>query len=110
MIHVEAQKLGIEPVRIESSGAMRLRIDNRISVTQKAASLGDFRKVLQEFGLDLSRATTDINSESQWDMSLLLVKRNGNGFTVPLFDKHGDPYPEAPADQQSASCMHPRGH
>ena len=86
-----AIRLGIEPIRIEGSGAMRLRIDNKLSITQKAAAIKDFKSILKICGLDLGRITTDTTSTSVWDSSLLMIKRDSLGHVVPLFDKFGVP-------------------
>lgn len=90
-IYSEAMRLGIEPIRIEGSGAMRLRIDNKMPVTQKGLAINAFKTLLRDYGLDLGRITTDTTANSVWDSSLLMIKRNSLGHVVPLFEKSGVP-------------------
>ena len=87
----EAWLLGIEPVRIEDSGAMRFRISNQLALQKKSAAIELFKGVLRDYGLDLSRITTDTTSDSVWDASILMIKRNEFGQTLPLFNKDGSP-------------------
>jgi hypothetical protein len=93
-INTEAMRLGIEPMRIEGSGAMRLRIDNKMPVTVKGEAINSFKAVLRSYGLDLGRITTDTTASSVWDSSLLMIKRNSLGHVVPLFEKSGIPTEE----------------
>lgn len=91
-IILACENLGIEPVNIESTGALRFRIDNSMSISRKTACISSFKKALKEYGLDLSRSVTDMTPE--WDMSLLMIKRDADGYTIPLFQKNGKPHPE----------------
>jgi hypothetical protein len=114
----KAWLLGIEPVRIENSGAMRFRISNRLALEKKSAALELFKGVLRDYGLDLSRITTDTTSDSVWDASILMIKRNEFGQTMPLFNKDGSPcmnerpIEPAPVDRKKAigspSVLSPR--
>lgn len=99
------EQFDIEPVDVEASGALRLRISNSISLADKSIAIKSFRDVLQEYGLGLWRSVVGVSSQSAWDDSLLMIKRNDQGLFMPLFDLKGVPYAEE-APRRAARNIH----
>jgi hypothetical protein len=88
------KKCGFSILKVEESGALRLSISNSLPIERKAGLVGELRRTLREYGLDMSRSMSDVSSSSPRDESCLVVKRNNYGQVVPLFKPSGEPYPE----------------
>lgn len=102
-IQAAMRESGFSPVRIEESGALRLSISNEIPVEKKSSAVAALRRVLLDYGLDLSRTMGDVSSGSPRDESCLVVKRDAGGDMFPLFRMSGEPYPDMPS--APAECL-----
>ena len=87
---------GFSALSIEPTGSLRLSIRDGVSVEKKAEFITTMRRVLRDYGLDLHRSLSEISARNGDDKSCLIVKRNGVGEVVPLFQDSGEPFPELP--------------
>jgi hypothetical protein len=95
------RELGFSCSRVESTGALAMRIRNAMPIATKRALLISFRDLANQYGLDLQRVSLSQGVATAWDDgSLLVSEADARGRRPPLFNQDGSPSVEILGESQ----------